>query len=145
MCPWGKKALTFSLKSTRLIRTPHYYGQFAVSLGKESSYIFPKFKTDTPLIQTLSLVPAMWFDCTVESPCATLYPKHEKFPSRSLTVVTSRKPPPIVSDRDHLLGPTVLYFFYCFLPGNHLMHDLISMPAVCTMPLSVYVELLATT
>ena len=25
--PWGKKALTFSLNSTRLIRTPHYYGQ----------------------------------------------------------------------------------------------------------------------
>ena len=75
----------------------------------------------------------MWFDRAVESPCATLYPKHKMFPSRSLTVVTSRKPPPIVSDRDHLLGLTVLYFFYCFLP------------AVCTMPLSVYVELLATT
>ena len=103
-----------------------------MSLGKESPYIFSKFKTDTPLIQTLSLVPAMWFDRAVESPCATLYPKHKMFPSRSLTVVTSRKPP-IVSDRDHLLGLTVLYFFYCFLP------------AVCTMPLSVYVELLATT
>ena len=34
--PWGKKALTFSLNSTCLIRTPHYYGQFALSLGKES-------------------------------------------------------------------------------------------------------------
>ena len=34
--PWGKKALTFSLKSTRLIQTPHYYGQFAVSLGKKA-------------------------------------------------------------------------------------------------------------
>ena len=30
---WGKKALTFSLNSTRLIRTPHYYGQFSLSLG----------------------------------------------------------------------------------------------------------------
>ena len=38
--PWGKKALTFSLNSTRLIRTPRYYGQFALSLGKESPYIF---------------------------------------------------------------------------------------------------------
>ena len=42
-CPWGKKALTYSLNSTRLIRTPHYYGQFALSLGKESLYIFSKF------------------------------------------------------------------------------------------------------
>ena len=39
LCPWGKKALTFSPKSTRLMRTPHYYEQFAVSLGKESPYI----------------------------------------------------------------------------------------------------------
>ena len=49
-CPWGKKALTFSLNSNRLIRTPHYYGQFALSLGKESPYIFSKFNplnTDT--------------------------------------------------------------------------------------------------
>ena len=38
--PWGKKALRFSVKSTRLIRTPHYYEQFSVSLGKESPYIF---------------------------------------------------------------------------------------------------------
>ena len=30
---WGKKALTFSRNSTRLIRTPHYYGQFSLSLG----------------------------------------------------------------------------------------------------------------
>ena len=31
-------------------RTPHYYGQFALSLGKESPYIFSKFNplnTDT--------------------------------------------------------------------------------------------------
>ena len=43
LCPWGKKALTFSPNSTRLIRTPHYYRQFALSLGKESPYIFSKF------------------------------------------------------------------------------------------------------
>ena len=52
LCPWGKKALTFSLKSTRLIWTnsPHYYEQFAVSLEKESPYIFSKvnqLNTDT--------------------------------------------------------------------------------------------------
>ena len=38
--------------------TPHYYRQFALSLGKESPYIFPKFNPlnmDTLLIQTLSL------------------------------------------------------------------------------------------
>ena len=38
--------------NTRLIRTPHYmyYGQFALSLGKESPYILSKFNplnTDT--------------------------------------------------------------------------------------------------
>ena len=36
LCPWGKKAPTFSLNSTHLIRIPRYYGQFALSLGKES-------------------------------------------------------------------------------------------------------------
>ena len=32
------------------MRTPHYYGQFALSLGNESPYIFSKFNplnTDT--------------------------------------------------------------------------------------------------
>ena len=60
LCPWGKKALTFSLKSTRLIRTPHYYGQFALSLGKESPYIFSKvnpLNTDTSLLRTVCFVP----------------------------------------------------------------------------------------
>ena len=33
------------LTDTRFIRTPHYYGQFALSLGKESPYIFSKFNT----------------------------------------------------------------------------------------------------
>ena len=28
---------------TRLIWTPHYYGQFSLSLGRESPYIFAKF------------------------------------------------------------------------------------------------------
>ena len=59
-CPWGKKSLTFSLNSTRLIWTPHYYKQFALSLGKESPYIFSKvnpLNMDTPVIQTLSMAP----------------------------------------------------------------------------------------
>ena len=34
LCPWGNKAPTFSLNSTRLIRTPRYYRQFALPLGK---------------------------------------------------------------------------------------------------------------
>ena len=37
-------------RDTRLIRTPRYYGQLALSLGKESSYLFSKFNplnTDT--------------------------------------------------------------------------------------------------
>ena len=36
----------------RLIQTPHYYGQFALSLGNKSPYIFSKFNplnTGTPL------------------------------------------------------------------------------------------------
>ena len=40
-----------NVKLTRLIWTPHYYGQFAVSPGKETQYIFSKFNqldTDTP-------------------------------------------------------------------------------------------------
>ena len=45
---------------TRLIWTPYYFGLFSLSLGKESTCIFPKFNplnTDTPLIWTLSLAP----------------------------------------------------------------------------------------
>ena len=41
---------------TRLIRIPRYYGQFALSLGKESPYILSKFhplNTDTSLIRTV--------------------------------------------------------------------------------------------
>ena len=43
-----------------LYGTPHYYGQFALFLGKESLYIFYKFNplyTDTSLIRTLSMAP----------------------------------------------------------------------------------------
>ena len=45
---------------SRLIRTLHYYEQFALSLGKESPHIFSKFNslnTDTPLIRTVCFVP----------------------------------------------------------------------------------------
>ena len=47
---------------TRLIWTPHHYGQLALSLGKESPCIFSKFNllsTDTPLIWTLSMTPSV--------------------------------------------------------------------------------------
>jgi len=37
-------------------------------------------------------------------PWATAYPKHQNFPSESLTVGTSSKRPPPVSDCDHFLG-----------------------------------------
>ena len=57
---------------TCLIQTPHFYGQFALSLGKQSPYIFSKsipLDTDTPLIRTLSMVPLVSvlteFDCTL--------------------------------------------------------------------------------
>ena len=59
---------------THLMWTPHHCGQFASSLGKESSLniiIFSKcnpLNTDTPLIWTISMVPTvpvlMGFDCT---------------------------------------------------------------------------------
>ena len=42
-------------------RTLHYYGQFALSLGKENPYILSKFNplnTDTLFIRTLSMVPS---------------------------------------------------------------------------------------
>ena len=57
--------------STLLIRTPHNYGQFSLSLGKENSYIFSNLNplnTDTfygPL-STVSVLTG--FDCTVK-PC----------------------------------------------------------------------------
>ena len=44
------------------MRTPHHYRQFALSLGKESLYIFSKFNpfnADTPLIRTLSMGPSV--------------------------------------------------------------------------------------
>ena len=47
---------------TRLIRTPHYYGQFSLSMAKESPYIFSKFNllnTDTPLIRIFSMPSSM--------------------------------------------------------------------------------------
>ena len=47
-------------RDTRLIRTPHYYEQFALSLGKESPYIFSKvnpLNTDTSLLRTVCCVP----------------------------------------------------------------------------------------
>ena len=56
-----------------LIQTPLYYRQLALSLGKESSYIFSKFNrlnTDTPLIRTLSIAlllsKSTGFDCIFE-------------------------------------------------------------------------------
>ena len=37
------RTVTPHLRDTHLIRTPHYYGQFALSVGKESPYIFSTF------------------------------------------------------------------------------------------------------
>ena len=64
----------FQSIDTLFIQTPHYYGQFALSLGKESPYIFSKFNllnTDTLLRLTFSMAPSVTvlpgFDCTVSS------------------------------------------------------------------------------
>ena len=40
---------------TRSIQTSHCYGQFSLSLGKESPFIFYQLNKVTPLIRTLSL------------------------------------------------------------------------------------------
>ena len=47
---------------SHLIWTRCYYGQFALSLGKESLYMFFEFNpvnTDTPLKWTLSMAPTV--------------------------------------------------------------------------------------
>ena len=49
-------------EDTCLILTPHYYGQIALSLGKQSLYIFSEFNainTDTLLIRTLFMAPSV--------------------------------------------------------------------------------------
>ena len=63
---WSTWDLAFTVKSrftdTYLIRTPRHYGQFALSLGKESRYIFSKFdplNTNTPLLRTLFMGPSV--------------------------------------------------------------------------------------
>ena len=38
---------------------------------------------------------------TVEPPVATSFPKYQKFPSQITILRTSRKRPPLVSNRDH--------------------------------------------
>ena len=60
---------------TYLIRTPHYYKQFALSLGKESPYIFQLIQPahmDTPLIGKRFMAPSVsiltGFDCTSDQP-----------------------------------------------------------------------------
>ena len=64
----------FAFRDTHLIQTPHYHGLFALSLGKESPYIFSKFKPlnkDTPLIWIFSMassVPLLtWFESINEN------------------------------------------------------------------------------
>ena len=59
-----------AFSGTRLIRTPRYYGQLALSLRKGSCYIFSKLKplnTGTPLIRTFFMPPSVnvlsRFDC----------------------------------------------------------------------------------
>ena len=59
---------------TLLIWTPHFYGEFALSLRKQSPYILSKFNplnTDTTFIRTLSMVPSPFalteYDCTLST------------------------------------------------------------------------------
>ena len=55
---WNSATVKALFKDTHLIRTPHYYRQFSLSLGKKPdiSSTFNLLQTDTPLIQTFSLV-----------------------------------------------------------------------------------------
>ena len=62
------KSITFKPRftDTRFVWTPHYYGQFAVSLGKESPYISSKFNplyTGTSLTMAPSVSALTKFDC----------------------------------------------------------------------------------
>ena len=66
-CPYQR---CWRVQSNPALRTPHYHGKFALPLGKESPYIFSKFKplnTDTPLIRTLSMAP--WVTVLLELDC----------------------------------------------------------------------------
>ena len=82
--PYVVKDLVRACSSTPTLRSPHYYGQFALSLGEESPYIFSElnpFNTDTPLIGTLSMPPSVslltGFDCIftlMVSSCSGLDP-----------------------------------------------------------------------
>ena len=50
------------LTDTHIIRTPHYYGQFALFLGKKALTF--SLNTDNPLIWKLSMVPSvsvLWY------------------------------------------------------------------------------------
>ena len=67
---WRICMLILGLNGLIHTQTPHYYGQFALSLGEESSYIFSKLNslnTDTPLLRTLYTDPSVsvltGFDC----------------------------------------------------------------------------------
>ena len=65
-----KQSKKLRFTDTCLIPTPHYYGQFAVSLSKQAltfSLNSTPLNTDTPLKQTLSMAPSAsvstGFDC----------------------------------------------------------------------------------
>ena len=76
-------------------------------------------------------------------PYATATPKHQNVPSQSLTVGTSSKRPPPVSDRGHFLGLTVNdcpLFLAPYKRPLDALSDLYIL-AVCTMLLGIYEEL----
>ena len=59
---YWNNAVKARFTDTRLIRPPHYYGRFALSLGREIltfSLKFDPLNTDTPLIWKLSMAPLM--------------------------------------------------------------------------------------
>ena len=54
-------AVKLRFKDTLLVRTPHCYRQFSLSLVKVSPHSYFKFnpiKTDTPIIRTVSMAPS---------------------------------------------------------------------------------------
>ena len=119
LCPWGKKAVTFSLNSTRLIRTPRYYRQFALSLGKESPYIFSKFNplnTDTSLLRTVLLCPwgkkALTF--SLNSTRLIRTPRYY----RQFALSLGKETLCIFSKFNPLNTDTLLLWTVCFVPGE---------------------------
>ena len=79
--------------------------------------------------------------CDHISSLATANPKHQNFPSQSLTVGTYSKRQPPVSDCDHFLGLTVDDFPWFSTSCKRPLDTFCDLYVVCTMLLNINEEL----